>query len=462
MPSLQEAKAVHLVGAGGIGLSAIGKMLRRHGTRVTGSDVRANESTADLVGLGAEIWIGHAAANIPGDAGLIIYSDAVPEDNPERAAAAARGIPQMSYFEALGELTRSRETVAVSGTNGKSTTTAMLGLILAEAGRDPAVVVGSRVAAFPDGNLRLGKGPFVVEACEYRANFLHLSPKAIVLTDVKEDHLDYFRDLDHIKETFRQYLSRLPATGLLVWNADDAVSLDLPHPAWNAGYGFGEEADYRISKRSIGDGRQSFRVTARGRDLGEFTLAVPGRFNVMNAVAALAAALELGADLEAARRALAAFPGLWRRFEQVGEKNGVTVVSDYAHHPEAVAGTIEAARELYRGRRLVVCFQPHQRHRTKKLFGGFVESLGGADVVVLPEIFDPVGRADEAVSVTSLELVQAAIAADLGTGRQRPVIAAGTAADALKTVRAVVRRGDVLLVMGAGDIDRVARQFVAE
>jgi UDP-N-acetylmuramate--alanine ligase len=448
---------IHVIGAGGIGLSAVAKLLVRNGCRVTGSDVRANEATAELAALGVPVVIGHDAVNLPADTDLVLFSDAVPPVNPERSAAAARGVPEMSYFDFLGALSRERRTVSVSGTNGKSTTTSLLGLMLASAGLDPTVVVGSRVAAFPDRNLRRGTGDLlVVESCEYRANMLKLAPQAVILTDIKEDHLDFFRDLDDIRAAFQKFVSSLPSDGLLVWNADDVESAKLEKPARAVSYGFAGTADYRAVGLAVGGGHQRFRVVRRGEDLGKFTLTVPGRFNVSNALAALAMAVELGAEVEAVRTALADYRGIWRRFEVVADKDGITVVSDYAHHPDAVAGTIAAAREFYPGRRIVACFQPHQRNRTRKLFSGFVNSLDRADVVLLPEIFDVAGREEEGESVSSRDLAIAVRERDTERGVKRPVEFVENPAAALVWFKASLRPGDVVLVMGAGDIYRIA------
>lgn len=463
MSLLDRYQRIHVIGAGGIGLSAAAKLLKRAGKVVTGSDLQSNEATAELVDLGIPVALGQEAANLPADADLVLFSDAVPPSNPERRAAAACGLKEMSYFDFLGALSQERRTVAVSGTNGKSTTTSLLGLSLAEAGLDPTVIVGSKVGAFPDRNLRLGGDLLVVEGCEYRANMLKLAPQVIVLTDIKEDHLDFYRDLADIQATFQRYVNNLPAGGLLVWNADDAASAALLKPRRQVSYGFGLAADYRVIDREVADGRQRFTVTRRGEDLGEFFLRVPGRFNVYNALAALTAALELGADVEAMRAALAAFPGIWRRFERVGEKDGVVTVSDYAHHPEAVAGTLAAAREFYPGRRLVACFQPHQRNRTRRLFDSFVHCFDAADVVILPEIYDVAGReAPEDAGVSSMALVTAVRARDAAVGREpRAVEFTANPAAAAKLLAATVRPGDVVVIMGAGDIYRISDQLVA-
>ena len=462
MALFPEVEKVHVVGAGGIGVSAAAKLLAHEGKVVTGSDVGRNEAVAELEAAGIRVAIGHATENLPADADLLVYSSAVPETNPERSEAARRGLRQLSYFEFLGEYSRTKRTIAVSGTNGKSTTTAMLGLILEAAGLDPTVIVGSKVRSFPDKNLRLGRGDlFVVEACEHQAHMLELTPWMIVLTNIEEDHLDYYRDLEHIRQTFQKYVELLPAEGVLMLNIDDPVSRDGLKPAVKPKtYGFGEAADHRASDIRVSDGRQSFAVTRRGRGLGRFELPLPGRFNVMNALAAGAAAAELGVAPDIIRRALAAFPGLWRRFEKAGERAGAPIYSDYGHHPTAVAGTVQAAHEFHPDRRVVLCFQPHQHNRTKRLFDEFVASFDGADALVLAEIFDVAGReSSEDRDVSSASLAEAVRRRDAAAGRTRPVLYAADPATARDLLIGLLRPDDVCLVMGAGDIYKIAEEL---
>ena len=449
---------VHLVGAGGIGLSSVGKFLVHRGKRVTGSDARHNEATAELERLGAVIRAGHTADNLPPDTDLLIYSDAVPPGNPERSAAKERGVLQMSYFDFLGRFSSGRPTVGVSGTNGKSTTTAMLGTLLVGAGLDPTVIVGSKLKSFADGNLRVGSELTVIEACEYRANMLKLSPETIVLTDVKPDHLDYYGDFEQIKKTFQQYLNGLPSDGLLVWNADDPASSELDHPARAVSYGIDSAADYRAADIRVEPGRQVFQLLKSGEPLAEITLRVPGRFNVYNALAALAAAHEYGADVESLKRSMGEFTGIWRRFEVVGQRGGAPVISDYAHHPDAVRGTIQAARDFYPDRRVVVCFQPHHRNRTERLFDGFVEALAAADVPLVTDIYEVAGRErEETGGVRGQDLARAVAEY---RGFEEAEVFAGSPEAARGKLKQVIEIDDVVIIMGAGDIYRIAEDLV--
>jgi UDP-N-acetylmuramate--alanine ligase len=467
MSFIESLGKVHVIGAGGIGISAVAKLLRHEGKVVTGSDVGANETTAELEKAGVTVAVGHAETNLPDDATLVIYSSAVPATNPERAKAARLGIRELSYPDFLGELTKERWTICVSGTNGKSTTTALLGLMLERAGLDPTVIVGSKVASFPDGNLRLGRGKYlVVEACEHNAHFLKYHPQMIVLTNVEEDHLDFYRDLGHIRETFQEYVDRLPPDGTLVVNADDHVSFhELKPKTPFVTYAVDGAADYAVRHLAVGGGWQTFHVVrAKGSAetvVGDFQLGVPGKFNVANAMAAMTAALELGASVEAVQGVLREYPGIWRRFERVGEKDGALVISDYGHHPTAVAGTIEAARAFYAGRRIVLAFQPHQRNRTRRLFDEFVPSFDGADALVLAEIFDVAGREEVSDShVSSKQLADAVQERDREHGVTRDVTYAADLDETYAALRDRVRHGDIVIIMGAGDIYTLAKKLV--
>ncbi|HLD17866.1 MAG TPA: UDP-N-acetylmuramate--L-alanine ligase [Patescibacteria group bacterium] len=446
---------VHIVGIGGIGVSALAKFLVSRGMKVTGSDLRLSEIAHELEAKGISLFSGHAAEHLSEGTDLVIYSPAVPEKNPERVEAVLRGLPQLSYPEALGEVTKEYETIAVCGTNGKSTSTAMLGSILAHAGQDPTVIVGTKVPGFSEGNLRLGKSHLlVVEACEYRAHFLHLHPSSVLVTNIEADHLDYFRDVDHIRETFQKFLGKVPETGKVFWNVSDGESKKLMVPK-GVSYGWECPADYVGRNRYIEKGKQTFELWLGQQRLGTIELRIPGRFNVMNALAAASVALERGIVFETVREALTTFPGVWRRFEHVGLWKGADVFSDYGHHPTAVAQTIEAAREFFPGHRIIHCFQPHQHARTQSLFQEFMHALGTADVTIVPEIYAVAGRTeDEAVS--SRELVQA-------VQKQHPgadVRFVRNLAEAESLLRNLVEPGDVLMIQGAGDVDEVARKMV--
>jgi UDP-N-acetylmuramate--alanine ligase len=457
---LREAENIHCIGAGGIGLSALAKLLAAQGKQVTGSDLFDTEITGELADHGITMTYGQLGS-LPKGTELVIYSEAAPFDNPERETARSRNIPEMSYAEALGAVSRDKRTIAVSGANGKSTTTAMIGLMLEAAGFDPTVIVGSKVPGFPLGNLRIGEGEWlVVEADDYQAHMLHLRPEVIVLTNIEEEHLDYYSDLDHIIRTFQTFADSLPEDGTLILNADDPVSFDdLNHHPNTVSYGIVEPADYVAQQLRVGEGKQSFELARQGeeRSLGRLTLNIPGRFNASNALAAAACALSLGVPFEAIRETLADFHGIWRRFERVGEWEGRTVISDYGHHPTAVAATIAAARDFYPERRIVLVYQPHQRHRTRALLTDFAAAFDGVGLLILSDIYDVAGRESPADSEITSAMLGEAIA---GRPESPRMLLGGDLRHTEDMLRANAAASDVIIVMGAGNIDSLARNLI--
>jgi UDP-N-acetylmuramate--alanine ligase len=459
---LREATHIHCIGAGGIGLSAIAKYLAAQGKTVTGSDLAETEITAELIAHGVAVSYSQLGG-VPVGTDMVIYTEAAPFENPERADARERGIPEMSYAEALGAISRDKRTIAVSGANGKSTTTAMIGLILEAAGFDPTVVVGSKVPGFPLGNLRIGESDWlVVEADDYHAHLLQLRPSIIVLTNIEEEHLDYFSDLEHIVRTFQTFVDSLPEDGTLIVNADDEVSFDdLVHHANTVTYGIEEAADFMAADLATGAGEQSFKLAlANGdaKDSGSFTLKVPGKFNVSNALAAIACAKSLGVPDEAIKTTLAGFGGIWRRFERLGEWEGAEIISDYGHHPTAIRVTLEAAREFYPGRRIVLVFQPHQRHRTKALMNDFAAAFDGTDLLILSDIYDVAGREDD----TTGDVTSSMLAELIGARPESPrPLLGGDLRRTEEMLRANAKPGDVIIVMGAGTIDKLARNLIS-
>lgn len=443
---------IHFIGVGGIGVSGLAKLMSAKGFSVSGSDAFQSVLTEEVAALGIPVKIGHRTKNLPAAADLVVYSEAVPAENPERLEAARRKTRVLAAAEFIGEFTRDKKTVTVSGTNGKSTTTAMLGLILEAAGLDPTVIVGSKVPNFPLGSVRAGKSDLVVlEADEYRAKYLNYHPSMIVLTNIEEDHLDFYTGLPEIAETFDRYLTNLKAGGTVVLNADDPVSGELHLPERVVKYSLLEkEADFSARNFVVQNGRQSFEVLSGGQSLGKFTLKIPARYNVANALAAIAAAVNLDVSVKVIREILANFSGIWRRFEFVGEWRGATVISDYGHHPTAVRGTIAAAREFFPGRRVVLVFEPHQHNRTRRLFDDFAAAIKTADAAIITEVYEVAGREDgERVSADEL-----ATACGI-----KEVIAGGSLDTTLAAVEKIAQPDDVIIFMGAGDIDTLSRRI---
>jgi len=457
----------HLIGIGGINMSGIAKLLQAAGVPVTGSDVAQSELTDELVKQGIDVKIGHAPENVPPATDLVIYSSAVPEGNPERAEARRLNVRQLTNFQFLGEWTADKHPVLVCGTHGKSTTTAMAGLMFIDAGYEPTVIVGSRVPAFREGNVYLGNSDLVViEGDEYAKHFLEFEPSAVVINNIELDHTDIFADIRDLTETFRELLRKVRSGGLVVANADDPRVQTLIGEERSRleargirikTFGFGSHADIRVADYAVRVESQLFALRDDEGLMSRFTLQIPGRMNIMNAVAAAALAMHLNVGAENVRRVLASFKGIWRRFEKVLDRDRMLVVSDYGHHPTAVAATLDAAKSFYAGRRIVLCFQPHHRNRTKHLFADFIPSFDKADALVLAEVYDVAGREEAADgAVSSRDLLEAIAKRDEERGIKRTLEYARDPQEALAMLKHLRAPGDVIIVMGAGDIYRIA------
>ncbi|MEK7102552.1 MAG: Mur ligase family protein [Patescibacteria group bacterium] len=440
---LFKLKKIYCIGIGGIGVSAVARWARHNDIAVSGSDIVASDLTRALEAEGIGVIIGHAPENVPDDADLAVYTPAVEKDHIERKAAKKKKIPQLSYPEFLGALSEKKFTIAVTGTHGKSTTTALIGLMLQEAGFDPTVFVGSLVPQLEHGNVRVGHSNFlVVEACEHQGNMRHIKPNIAVVTYIEPDHLDFYKDLKHEIKVYQEFVDELPKDGVLIRSAEDPGCQQLK---WKGKtYTFGKTQE-------------------------KITVGVPGEFNVRNVLAASIAASQVGVPEPVWRRVAAEFRGIWRRFEKVGEYKGATIYSDYGHHPTAIRETMKMVRELYPKRRVMLVYQPHQHNRTKNLFNEFVDALAVApvDVLVLNEIYDVAGREEgRDHDVTSKKLADEIRRHCEESGkagrRSNPVVIEYTATldDAESWLRAHIKKDDVVVIMGAGDIDAVARKLI--
>ncbi|MBU6510290.1 MAG: UDP-N-acetylmuramate--L-alanine ligase, partial [Gammaproteobacteria bacterium] len=450
---------VHLVGIGGAGMGGIAEVLINLGYRVSGSDLRENAITRRLAGLGAHVQRGHRAENLE-DADVVVVSSAIHEDNVELTAAHARRIPVVRRAEMLAELMRFRFGIAVAGTHGKTTTTSLVASVLSEGGLDPTFVIGGRLIS-AGSNARLGSGRYLVaEADESDASFLHLQPLIAVVTNIDADHLGTYQgDFSRLRATFVEFLQHLPFYGLAVLCLDDAeVRGILPQVARPMlTYGTGESADFRASDIRR-DGRKThFKAWKPGeRKPLDVMLNLAGRHNVLNALAAMVVAQDLGVADDAVLKALAGFQGVGRRFQIHGEiataKGQVLLVDDYGHHPRELAATLQAAREGWPGRRLVVAFQPHRYTRTRDLFEDFAEVLSQADALLLLEVYPageaPIAGADGRALARSIR----------NRGRVDPVFVAQTQ-DLPEALCSVLKDGDLLLTLGAGDIGALAAEL---
>jgi UDP-N-acetylmuramate--alanine ligase len=454
-----KVRHIHFVGIGGAGMSGIAEVLLNLGYQVSGSDLAENAATRRLKELGAKVALSHAAQNIEG-ADAVVVSSAVRADNPEVLAARQRRVPVVPRALMLAELMRLKQGVAIAGTHGKTTTTSLVASVLAEGGLDPTFVIGGRLNA-AGSHARLGQGEFiVVEADESDASFLHLQPVVAVVTNIDADHMEtYQHDFARLKQAFVQFLQNLPFYGSAILCVDDPqVREILPFVSKPVlTYGFGAEAMVRARDAVHDGGRMRFVAEREKRPALNVTLNLPGRHNVLNALAAIAVGAELGVADAAMQKALAEFRGVGRRFQRYGEValpdgGRFTLIDDYGHHPAEMAATLAAARGAFPGRRIVLAFQPHRYTRTRDLFEDFVRVLATADAVLLAEVYAageaPIVAADARSLARAMRV----------SGKVEPVFVEDISQMAA-AIRRVAQDGDVVLTMGAGSISSVPAQL---
>jgi len=465
---LDKIKKIHFIGIGGIGLSAIARFMKEKGKEVSGSDLSHSLMTEKLEKLRIKIGYCQSEKNISRNTDLVIYTTAIPKDNPELKKAKEFGIKTITYPESLGLVFNDKFGIAVCGTHGKSSVSAMAGLLLDDAKLDPSIVVGSILPRYKS-NLRVGKSKyFIAEACEYERSFRNLYPKIIILNNIELDHTDYYKDIDDTRNAFEEFVLHLPNDGILIINGDDKEITNLKLQILNKfkiqnskfkilKFGLNETNNVRASNIEFGDGEVKFNVFYNDKDLGEFVLKVPGMFNVYNALGVIVLGLTLEISVEIIKRSLTDYLGIWRRFEIMGKYKNVLVISDYAHHPTAVKATIEATKQFYPDKRVFVVFQPHQHNRTKELYKDFLNSFNDADVVILSEIFDVKGREEgDDQDVSSLDLVK-----DIKKKSDiNSIFYTKNLKETRKLIDENIKADDILLVMGAGDIYKVAQELV--
>lgn len=452
----RKTKHIHFVGIGGIGMSGIAELLLSLGYRVSGSDLRTTDITKRLEGMGGEIHQGHEAAWVAG-ADVVVTSTAIPADNPEVVAAKEAHVPVIQRAEMLAELMRLKKYgIAVAGSHGKTSTTSMVAAILAEAGLDPTVVVGGKVHGLGS-NAKLGGGEFLVaEADESDGSFLKLSPVIEVVTNIDLEHLDYYRDIEQIKDIFLEFIDRLPFYGVAVVCIDnDNVAQILPRIKKRIlTYGLSEQADLQAVKITSGNGTSTFTVRNSSGELGVIRLNRPGRHLIYNSLAAISVGLELEIDFAVIARALEQFQGVQRRLQVKGAAGGVLVVDDYGHHPTEIRATLDAVREGWPERRVVVAFQPHRYSRTHGLFDDFVTAFRRADVLILTDIYAASEQPIE--GVTSEKLLEA-----IKLHGQRHAHFIPELVQQPQALLPLLQEGDLLLTLGAGNIVRAGEQVLA-
>ena len=438
---------IHFIGIGGIGVSALAQYYLAKGHQISGSDLAVSEITEFLQKKGVKIFIGNSVENINPNFNLIIHSPAVKPDNLEYKKAKEFGIKTLSYPEALGELTKEYYTIAVSGSHGKSTTTAMTALVLIKAGLDPTVIVGTKLKEFGNSNFRAGHSKYlVIEACEYDSSFLNYEPKIIVVTNIDKEHLDYFKTFANVKKAFKNFIARLSADGFLAFNIDDKYP---PKVRKNKFKSMG----YSVKQKEAGKLKKILRV--------------PGMHNVSNGLAALIVARILKIKDEITFKALSEFKGTWRRFEikqgKVGEKD-ITVISDYAHHPNEIKATLNAAKEKFSENKIWCVFQPHQRQRTYYLFKDFVKTFRSApiDNIIITDIYDVAGR-----EIPTSSRTHDKIGAKINNISSEKMVKKIGKKNIIympidnleKFVKENITDGEVLIIIGAGDIYKLADKF---
>ncbi len=451
----QFTKKMHFVGVGGAGMSPLAEVLHSRGHIITGSDRERSSSTERLEKLGIRIQYGHEPGLVK-DADLLVYSSAVKEDNPERLYAVEHGIPCLRRAEVLGDIMRTNFTICISGTHGKTTTTSLVGTIFMDALSSPTVLVGGMLRS-AGSHAVVGNGRVLIaEADEYDRSFLAMYPSIAVITNIEADHLDCYKDLADIKETFIRFTERVPFDGAVIVCLDDEGILDvLPKIRRTViTYGISESADYQARNMVFTNGRATFDVYNRGKLLGGVSLSIPGIHNVRNSLAAIVSALETGIDFQTAARSISGFSGVKRRFEIVGEVNGVTVIDDYAHHPGEIKATLEAARRCGYGK-ITAVFQPHLYSRTRDFLNEFAEALSLADQVFITEIYK--SREQPIPGVNAENIVNA-----MKNSGFSDVHFIGDKNEIVFALDNLVHSGDAVVFMGAGDIWETAYQYSKE
>ncbi len=457
---LNTVKHVHFVAIGGIGMSALARILNGWGVKVSGSDVVDSVMTRELAGLGVTVYQGHDVANLADDVDLLVYSSVIHKDNPEYAEAKRRGIRIMCRAELLAEMLRLRQGIAVAGAHGKTTTTGMIGTALLQMQQEPTIVVGGVLSTIK-ANSCWGLGNYMVaEADESDGSFLMLPTKVAVVTNVENDHLDHYGSMENIIKAFEQFVNQLPSDGRAVIGLDCPVLREMLPRVSSQCVTFAlhdSKADYTTSEIHYQGFGSSTQVFCRGQLLGDLHLAVPGEYNVANALAAVATLHSLGFAFADIAAGLAAFKGTVRRFEKLGQDTvrQITVYDDYAHHPSEIKALLQGARNLA-AKRLVVVFQPHRYSRTQLLFREFASAFDQSDVLVLNEIYPAFEEPIDGINS------QALAKAVRSRGKKFPVYYARTEKDVLQTLDRIVENGDLVLIAGAGNIRHTGEVYAAQ
>jgi len=455
MKAFGKAKHIHFVGIGGIGMSGIAELLLNLGYEVSGSDIRDSAVTKRLTGLGGMISLGHRPEHVE-NADVVVYSSAVKQDNPEIIEAKDKVVPVIPRAEMLAELMRLKYGVSIAGAHGKTTTTTMLASILNAGKLDPTVVIGGRLDIWGGSNAKLGQGDILVaESDESDGSFLVLSPTIAVVTNIDQEHMDHYGDMDAIRDTFVNFINKIPFYGLAILCLDNKeIQGIIPRLRKRCfTYGMTSQADLRARDIERAELEVSFEVLHHNASLGRVVVGIPGNHNVLNALAAISVGLELEMDFEDIKKGLRNLGGLARRFHVKGDKQGILVMDDYGHHPTEIAATLETARECWPERRLIVLFQPHRYSRTKALYDRFVTSFNDADVLVVAPLY-PAGESP--IEGVDSEWLYRGIKEH----GHKEVVLCESQEQVLETLIRIAKPDDVVLTLGAGSIHRVGEAFL--
>ncbi len=455
-----KVKTIYMIGIKGVGMTMLGEFLAHNGYDVSGSDISETFMTDTVLAkAGIKVYEGYNEEHLNNDVDLIIYSTAYTAENNEEVRKALSGNTKvMTYAEALADIFNSRLGFAVCGSHGKTTTTGWLGFVLKEIGLEPNVMVGARVEQFNGSSVVGSSNYLVIEADEYQNKLQHFNPKMILLNNIDYDHPDFFPDIASYEQTFADFILKLPKSGILIANFEDKKVKELSKQCRGQvlSYGF-KNSDYIISDISFDGQKQYFKLTLDGAELGNFTISLNGKHNILNATAVIIATIELGGDLHLIRRALEAFSGTARRMEKMGEYKGAVIIDDYAHHPTEIKATLEAARQQWPKKNIRVVFHPHTFSRTVALLSEFAKSFAKADEVIVLDIYS---SAREAKGTISGADVAAEIQKHLH--EKKKVVSIATLEEAEAYLRASAAENDLILLMGAGDVFRVGERLIQE
>lgn len=459
--NLSSEFGLYFVGIGGVGMSSVARLLKNNGYAVSGSDTFSNLATAALKNIGVKINFQQNGQCIDNNTDLIVASSAIPDNNLDLLKAKSLGIKIIKFSQLLGLLMKGKRGIAVSGTHGKTTTTAIISTILRTAGLYPACVIGGDTPGFDDNYCPKKSDLFVTEACEYDRTFLNLTPQMAVITNIDEDHLDYYKDITELTSVFAQFASSICSNGLLI-TSEPVINIlnNLSSIKCNVeSYAIVDDkrknmAQWGATKPFFKDGKTHFTVFYDGKFFNDFYLRIPGLHNVMNALAAVAICHHAGVSKDVMAKALSSFKGVDRRFQVLGSVNDITIIDDYAHHPTAIETTLKTAKERYAGKRIWCLFQPHQYSRTRLLLERFVHSFGYADKIILADIYSARDSLEDMEAVSSLDIVKRI--KDIGSD----VELIPDHAEIAKSLCDRLIPGDVLVVMGAGDIWKVGENVL--